>query len=69
MDGNLSKVASGGPTVTMSYDKENRLINHLEGSAITTYTYDGDGLKRSERTGVAITTLVWNGSEYLQERA
>ena len=53
----------------MSYDKENRLSNHLQGGTSTTYTYSGDGLKRVENVAGSVTTLVWDGSDYLQGRA
>jgi YD repeat-containing protein len=73
-DGNQVSV-SGSPlgsqvSVSMVYDKENRLIVHhdlVSGDRVT-YTYSGDGLKRSEITSSGRTTLVWDGSEYLQGR-
>ncbi|MBL8067374.1 MAG: hypothetical protein JNM28_02910 [Armatimonadetes bacterium] len=71
-NGNLIRVwgdwPGGGKSITMSYDKENRLDLDLDSGARTTYTYSGDGLKRSEATGSGRTTIVWDGSEYLQGR-
>ena len=69
-NGNLTGVtAPGEAPVTMSYDFENRLREHVQGSSFTTYTYDGNSLKRSEHTSPAgKTTLVWDGMTYLQER-
>ena len=55
-------------TVTMSYDKENRMVKIVDIGGVTTYTYSGDGLKRSEEDGDGLVTLVWDGSEYLEER-
>jgi len=69
-NGSLTNVVLplGGPPITMSYDKENRLTLHRSGSTLTAFTYSGDGLKRSETDSMGTTTLVWDGDEYLQGR-
>lgn len=67
VSGKLQNVNPG--TVTMSYDKENRMVNHSLSGNLVTYTFDGDGLKRSEISSTGRTTLVWDGTDYLQERS
>ncbi|MBX3107821.1 MAG: RHS repeat protein [Fimbriimonadaceae bacterium] len=70
-NGNLVNVdgynEEGTGTVTMAYDKENRLVKDMRNGTVATYTYSGDGLKRSSIVDGAVTTLVWDGSEYLAE--
>ena len=53
----------------MTYDKENRLNVHLNGSVVTIYAYSGDGKKRTELVCSALTTLIWGGEDYLQGHA
>ena len=64
---NNTVVNSGSP-VSMSYDKENRLVTYLASGVSVTYNYSGDGLKRSEWNAGTPTRLVWDGQDYLQER-
>ena len=54
---------------TMTYDKENRMTEHIRGSVINTSVYDGTGHKRVEESGSARTTLIWDGDMYLGELA
>jgi YD repeat-containing protein len=69
LNGNLTVIAEeGSDPVTMSYDRENRLVTHRDGATVVSYTYGADGLKRTEVTGSGTTTLVWDGSDYLQGR-
>jgi hypothetical protein len=56
-------------TITMVYDKENRMVVHNLNGTLTTSTYSADGLKRAEITSAGTTTLVWDGTDYLQERS
>ena len=51
----------------MDYDKNNRMVIHKLGAAVSTNTYDGDGFKRTENDGT-VTTLIWDGMNYLQGR-
>ena len=73
LNGNLTgvrgKLLSVNPgTITMVYDKENRMVAYNLNGTLTTYTYSADGLKRAEITSAGTTTLVWDGTDYLQER-
>jgi hypothetical protein len=38
-------------TVPRSYDNENRMREHRNGSTVTTYAYQYDGMKRPEAVG------------------
>jgi YD repeat-containing protein len=70
-DGNgnlITVVEPSGAPYAMSYDNENRLREHRNGSTITTFAYQYDGMKRTESTGASRTTIVWDGSDYLQGR-
>ena len=64
-NGNQTLVTGLGSTATMAYDKENRLVQYAQGTALTTFVYDGDGRKRVERSGSSTTTLIWDGDDYL----
>lgn len=65
LDGNNSIVRTGASFVTMGYDQENRLTQHVDGSTYATFTYQPDSMKRNEVNGATITTLIWDGSDYL----
>ncbi len=74
LNGNLTGVrgrllAVNPGTITMVYDKENRMVVHNLNGTLTTSTYSADGLKRAEITSAGTTTLVWDGTDYLQERS
>ncbi|MBI5706366.1 MAG: hypothetical protein HZC36_05190 [Armatimonadetes bacterium] len=68
-NGNETSVIEPSAQVTMSYDKENRLIKHEQSSdgTVATYTYDGDGKKRMELVNGTYATLIWDGEDYLGE--
>ncbi len=65
MYGYLRPALRASAWLSLSYDKENRLTLHLDGTTRTTYTYQPDGLKWSEVSGATSTTLVWDGDAYL----
>jgi RHS repeat-associated protein len=55
-----SETTPGSPTVTFSYDQEDRLIG--VGSNIS-YAYNGDGLRVSKTVNGTTTAFVWNQAE------
>jgi len=58
---------TGGPTGTLNWDGENRLISATVGGATTTYQYDALGRRISQATGSSLAVYVYDGMNCIGE--